>query len=168
MVPSSSSLSQLTRQFFQQSQPLVLIWQKYIPIFFPIPKAKIKMKLSSFVTALAGVEAVFAARFTQQRWERHEKRAALRGKGHPKLPGTDENGEELHGKAAVNETYQTTYSQNWAGAVLIGTGYTSVIGTFVVPSPKTPTGGSTSTAVSNPLRQGSFLCSCKPLCARPC
>lgn len=106
------------------------------------------MKFSSFVTALAGVEAVFAARFTQQRWERHEKRAALRGKGHPKQPATNENGEELHGSAAINETYHTTYSQNWAGAVLVGTGYTSVVATFVVPSPKTPTGGSSSVAVS--------------------
>jgi hypothetical protein len=30
----------------------------------------------------------------------------------------------------------------WAGAVLIGTGYTTVTGTFTVPTPKVPTGGS--------------------------
>lgn len=106
------------------------------------------MKFSTFVTALAGVEAVFAARFTQQRRERHANKVAQRGKGHPKMPGTDRNGQELKGDAAVNETYHTTYSQNWAGAVLVGTGYTAVVGTFVVPTPKTPAGGSTATAVS--------------------
>lgn len=34
------------------------------------------------------------------------------------------------------------YSSNWAGAVLIGTGYKSVTGTFVVPQPSTTGSGS--------------------------
>lgn len=34
------------------------------------------------------------------------------------------------------------YSGNWAGAVLIGTGYTSVTGTFTVPTPTTDGSGS--------------------------
>jgi len=34
------------------------------------------------------------------------------------------------------------YSSNWAGAVLIGTGYTSVTGTFTVPTPTTAGSGS--------------------------
>lgn len=35
-----------------------------------------------------------------------------------------------------------TYSSNWGGAVLIGSGYTEVTGTFVVPNISTPSGGS--------------------------
>ncbi|RDW74653.1 A4/G1 family peptidase [Aspergillus mulundensis] len=39
----------------------------------------------------------------------------------------------------TNET-QVEYSSNWAGAVLIGTGYTAVTGEFTVPTPSLPTG----------------------------
>jgi hypothetical protein len=37
------------------------------------------------------------------------------------------------------------YSSNWAGAVLVGSGYTSVSATIVVPTPKEPSGGSSRT-----------------------
>jgi len=42
------------------------------------------------------------------------------------------------------------YSSNWAGAVLIATSatYKTVTGTFVVPTPSVPSGGSSSTAYS--------------------
>jgi hypothetical protein len=40
------------------------------------------------------------------------------------------------------------FSTNWAGAVLIGSGYKSVTGTIVVPTPKVPTGGSSRTTYS--------------------
>lgn len=45
----------------------------------------------------------------------------------------------------------TQYTQNWAGNVLVGpsNGWKSVTGTFVVPTPKTPTGGSATTTVSS-------------------
>ncbi|KAI1317668.1 peptidase A4 family-domain-containing protein [Xylariaceae sp. FL0255] len=36
------------------------------------------------------------------------------------------------------------YTENWAGAVLVGTGYTTVSGTIVVPEPTVPPGGSNS------------------------
>ncbi|KAF2147660.1 hypothetical protein K461DRAFT_215822, partial [Myriangium duriaei CBS 260.36] len=42
----------------------------------------------------------------------------------------------------------TEYSQNWAGAVLIGSGYTSVTGTFKVPAVSAPSGGNSGTAYS--------------------
>lgn len=40
---------------------------------------------------------------------------------------------------------QVEYSSNWAGAVLIGSGYTSVTAEFVVPTPSAPSGGSSGT-----------------------
>ncbi|KAI2601949.1 peptidase A4 family-domain-containing protein [Hypoxylon sp. NC1633] len=46
--------------------------------------------------------------------------------------------------ATQNDTAHVEYSSNWAGAVLIGSGYKSVTGTIVVPTPKTPSGGSSS------------------------
>ncbi|CAJ2506535.1 Uu.00g006650.m01.CDS01 [Anthostomella pinea] len=44
-----------------------------------------------------------------------------------------------------NGTAHVEYSSNWAGAVLIGTGYTSVTGTIVVPTPSKPSGSSSGT-----------------------
>ncbi|KGO74895.1 Concanavalin A-like lectin/glucanases superfamily [Penicillium italicum] len=38
----------------------------------------------------------------------------------------------------LNKTAQETYSSNWAGAVLVGTGYTSVSGEITIPIPRLP------------------------------
>ncbi|KAI0969650.1 peptidase A4 family-domain-containing protein [Xylaria arbuscula] len=40
------------------------------------------------------------------------------------------------------------YTSNWAGAVMIGTGYTTVSGTITVPKPSTPAGGSSTRTYS--------------------
>jgi hypothetical protein len=37
------------------------------------------------------------------------------------------------------------YSSNWAGAVLVGSGYTSVTASIVVPTPREPSGGNSRT-----------------------
>lgn len=64
-------------------------------------------------------------------------------KSNPMIPASkDETVEGL-----TNDT-QVEYSSNWAGAVLVGSGYQSVTGTFVVPTPKEPSGGSSSTTYS--------------------
>jgi len=57
-------------------------------------------------------------------------------KGNPMIKSTTER--------PLGETNNTNveYSTNWAGAVLIGTGYTSVTGTFTVPTPSTAGSGS--------------------------
>lgn len=43
--------------------------------------------------------------------------------------------------AATNNT-DASYSNNWAGAVQIGTGFDSVVGTIEVPTPSVPSGSS--------------------------
>lgn len=103
------------------------------------------MKFSSIATLALGAELALAARFTEKRRERHAQRAAQR-KSNPRLPATDSNGVAIEN--AVNATTNEEYSSNWAGAVLIGTGYKAVTGTFVVPTPSTPSGGSSSAEVS--------------------
>jgi len=45
-------------------------------------------------------------------------------------------------EGGITDNTNVQYSSNWAGAVLIGTGYTSVTGTFTVPSPTTAGSGS--------------------------
>ncbi|KAJ5120944.1 Concanavalin A-like lectin/glucanases superfamily [Penicillium bovifimosum] len=65
---------------------------------------------------------------------RHEIRRSAgkeRRTSRPYIPGTSD---VLH----PNGTSQKTYSSNWAGAVLIGTGYISVSADFTVPVPRSP------------------------------
>ncbi|KAK9777566.1 putative Aspergillopepsin-2 [Seiridium cardinale] len=102
------------------------------------------MKPTSVIVALAYAEAALGARFTEARRQRHAERAAKRDvtrNSNPRLPADDSVTEGL---AFDNET-QVSYSTNWAGAVLIGSGYKAVTGTFVVPTPSVPSGGSSRT-----------------------
>jgi len=99
------------------------------------------MKFTSVVGALFFAEAAFAARFTQARRDAAAKRALSRN-SQPRLPADDT---PVEGLDISDETLQVSYSTNWAGAVLIGSGFTSVTGTIVVPTPSTPSGGSSRT-----------------------
>ncbi|KAI0407254.1 peptidase A4 family-domain-containing protein [Xylaria palmicola] len=47
-----------------------------------------------------------------------------------------------------NNSTHGEYTSNWAGAVMIGTGYTTVSGTIVVPKPSVPPGGSSTRTYS--------------------
>jgi len=77
---------------------------------------------------------------------------ALSRKGNP-LQRTEFTEEEL---AAYNITHDST-STNWAGAVLIGTGYTSVTGTFTVPTPSTAGSGSAWVGIDGDTCQTAIL-----------
>jgi hypothetical protein len=81
--------------------------------------------------------AVLAAPLTDKRQVRKMTRSSGRQSNPPYIPGTDE---VLH----MNKTSHEEYSSNWAGAVLIGTGYTAVTAEFTVPTPKLPSGASKS------------------------
>lgn len=102
------------------------------------------MKFSAVAATLFGANVAIAARFTEKRWQNHAARAANR-QGLTRQPPTNSDGVEYSGS---NETAHVDYSSNWAGAVLIGSGYKSVTGTFVVPTPSVPSGGSSRTEVS--------------------
>jgi hypothetical protein len=89
--------------------------------------------------------AAFAAPLTAKRQARYEARRLARSEsgvterhGNPAFkPDTQEL---LH----LNSTSHEEYSSNWAGAILIGSGYTAVTGQFTVPTPKVPSGSSSS------------------------
>jgi hypothetical protein len=68
-----------------------------------------------------------------------QRRRAAR-KTTPRISATAEG---IEVESITNNT-NAEYSTNWAGAVQIGSGYTTVTGTIVVPTPKTPSGGSSS------------------------
>lgn len=102
------------------------------------------MKFSAFATVVLGANAALAAHLTEKRRQQHAARA-LERQSNPRLAPTNVEGLEYSGN---NETSHVEYSSNWAGAVLIGTGYKSVTGTFTVPTPSAPSGGSSRTEVS--------------------
>ena len=95
------------------------------------------MKTTAVVTALFLANVALGARFTEQRRSKFAKRAAQTGVrsgwSNPRLPAAEVDQDEFE---AGNGTAHVDYSTNWGGAVLIGSGYKSVTGTFVVPTPK--------------------------------
>ncbi|PWY66787.1 hypothetical protein BO70DRAFT_400770 [Aspergillus heteromorphus CBS 117.55] len=90
---------------------------------------------AALLTAGLLATSALAAPLTAQRQARRAKRASGRQSNPPFKPGTTE-------VLQLNATSHTEYSTNWAGAVLIGTGYTGVTAEFTVPTPSVPSGGS--------------------------
>jgi len=100
-----------------------------------------------FATALiANILLATAAFAIPNREERLSGRVARRANGELRqsVPKKASNG-PADGKKDVE------YSTNWTGAVLVATKatYKSVTGTFTVPTPKEPSGGSSSTSYSS-------------------
>lgn len=96
------------------------------------------MKFSTAILSSSLLAATaIAAPLTAQRQARSVARASNRSSHPPLKPGTNEI---IH----FNKTSQEQYSSNWAGAVLIGSGYTAVTAEFTVPTPQLPSGASSS------------------------
>jgi hypothetical protein len=97
------------------------------------------MKLITITGAILLAGNALAAPGTALRRERAlQKRARS---GHQTKPLISVDGPV----ALKTNNTNVEYSGNWAGAVLIGTGYTSVTGTFTVPTPSTDGSGSVRT-----------------------
>jgi len=91
------------------------------------------MKFITVASALLLAGSAVAAPNTARRFAGHRKRAASRNQGHP-----------LNKVGALSDITNNTfveYSSNWAGAVLVGTGYTEVTAEFTVPTPTTDGSG---------------------------
>lgn len=100
------------------------------------------MQLPIVACALLCANVVLAAPGTAMRRQRAAERLAERRNS--RASNTLQPAEGELSVASGNDTAHVEYSSNWAGAVLIGSGYKSVTGTIVVPTPKTPSGGSSS------------------------
>ncbi|RDW66684.1 acid protease 1 [Coleophoma crateriformis] len=92
------------------------------------------MKFAAIASALLLAGSAVAAPNTLKRREANEKRVAA-----SRLRKTNP---PVYIEGAKTNNSNVEYSTNWAGAVLIGTGYTSVTGTFTVPTPTTSGSGS--------------------------
>jgi hypothetical protein len=93
------------------------------------------MRTNVFVAALFTASAIFAAPFTEHRNNRRQARPRRTLPPQNRTDAAQVNG------VAGNNGIKAQYSSNWAGAVLISSGFTSVTGTIVVPTPNTPPGG---------------------------
>lgn len=95
------------------------------------------MKFTSILTSSLLASAALAAPLTEKRQTRHEARRANKQRhSNPPLVADTTTKEVLK----LSNTTQAQYSSNWAGAVLIGSGYTTVSGEFTVPSVSAPSG----------------------------
>ena len=102
------------------------------------------MKTTTILYGLLAVATTtLAAPGTTARRARHDARNAGSLRSHPFIPANVTG--QVNGP---DNEQQTSYSTNWAGAALVGTGYTGISGTFVVPTPSEPSGGSSSTTYS--------------------
>lgn len=88
------------------------------------------MKFSAAVLTAALATSALAAPLTEKRRARHEARAKGEAAGRRTLPPQNKHKGEL----------QEQYSSNWAGAVLVNSGYTGVSAQFTVPEPQMPSG----------------------------
>ncbi|KAI1452039.1 peptidase A4 family-domain-containing protein [Annulohypoxylon moriforme] len=104
------------------------------------------MQIPIIASALLCANVVLAAPGTAMRRQRAADRIAERRIA--RSSNTIQRVDNELGVATKNGTSHVEYSSNWAGAVLIGSGYKTVTGTFVVPTPKAPSGGSSSTTYS--------------------
>ncbi|KAH8588491.1 peptidase A4 family-domain-containing protein [Bisporella sp. PMI_857] len=96
------------------------------------------MKFATIASTLLLAGSAVAAPGTAMRRERALRRAANRQTKPLQRVGEVEALEALE---LTNKT-NVDYSSNWAGAVLVSTGFTSVTGTFTVPTPSTTGSGS--------------------------
>ncbi|KAL1977719.1 hypothetical protein VTN31DRAFT_578 [Thermomyces dupontii] len=100
------------------------------------------MKFSAGIIFLSGISV--ATPLTKERqianFGRSLARVSYQHRSNPPFVARN-----VWGPLELNNTRATVqYSTNWAGAVLIGSGYTSVTGVFTVPVPSLPQGSDTS------------------------
>jgi hypothetical protein len=95
------------------------------------------MKFSTVASTLLLVGSALAAPNTAKRRAAHQKRAESR----KSVPVKYVEGPDGAVKTGVTNNTFVSYSTNWAGAVLVGTGYTSVTAEFTVPTPSTQGSG---------------------------
>lgn len=94
------------------------------------------MKFTTALIASILSASALAAPGTAARKARHNKRTSGARTSKPMIPANVTAA--VHGPENIN----TEYSTNWAGAALVGTGYTGVTGTFKIPTISLPSGGS--------------------------
>lgn len=96
------------------------------------------MKLSATLSAVLLASSALAAPLTEERRARALARLQAREFSHNSNPLLVPDSKDF---LQVNSPLQTNYSGNWAGGVLVGSGYTSVSAEFTVPTPSAPSGG---------------------------
>lgn len=104
------------------------------------------MKYTAALSLLLCTEVALGARFTEKRRQTREARRVSRRGAEQKTRSSQPLIQAgTAGGVETNNSY-VEYSQNWAGAVLISSGFTEVTGTVVVPTLTTSGSGSSESA----------------------
>ena len=106
------------------------------------------MKSIAIATTLLLAGSAIAAPGTAFRRARNAKRAYSQKGGPVNL---------LNEPASIVNDSFVSYSSNWAGAVLVGTGYTSVTATFTAPTPSTDGSGAAWVGIDGDTCQTAIL-----------
>lgn len=128
---SLSSSSSQYQHFIRFLLLLLLLFKSFSSSFSPI-----NMKILTLASTLLLAGSAVAAPNTAKRFAGHAKRAA-----NSRIQGKPINRVSSGPEAESSNKTFVEYSSNWAGAVLIGSGYKSVTGTFTVPTPSTTGSG---------------------------
>lgn len=107
------------------------------------------MKLTTAIVAgLLSASTVVAAPGTAMRRKRAEAAIASSRAGFVKVPKPFIAATNVTAAVHGPENKQASYSTNWAGGVLEGSGFKTVTGTFTIPKVTIPSGGSSRTLYS--------------------
>lgn len=107
------------------------------------------MKLTTaFVAGLLSASTVAAAPGTAMRRKRAESAIAASRAGVLKAPKPFIPAANVTAVVHGPENKQVSYSNNWAGGVVEGSGFKTVTGTFTIPKVTVPSGGSSRTLYS--------------------
>lgn len=103
------------------------------------------MKYTAALSLLLCTEVALGARFTEKRRQSREARQISRRGSEQKTRSSQPMIQAGTAGVETNNSF-VEYSSNWAGAVLIGSGFTEVTGTVVVPTLTTSSSGRTESA----------------------
>lgn len=128
---TNNTLRTITSQIILISHLINLIFSHFSQSLYQT----VKMKFSTLAALVLAGTAV-AAPHTNKRRDRAAERAAKRA------AGTRHSNPINRIESSTSNNTNVEYSSNWAGAIIVGTGITSVTGEFTVPQPSTTGSGS--------------------------
>jgi hypothetical protein len=101
------------------------------------------MKIVTIISGLLCASSIIASPLTKRQTERQLQRRQSRSR-RTLPPQNLVHSTPIEGSAGISSSH-VDYSDNWAGAVLIGKNFTSVTGKIVVPTASMPPGGNRQT-----------------------
>lgn len=142
LSPSISSPSASSQATFARNNSLV-----DYPSFNNLHQVKMKFT-TALITGLLSASTAVAAPGTAMRRKRADAAVAAQRDGALRAPKPFLAATNVSAAVHGPENKYVSYSTNWAGGVVEGSGFKTVTGTFTIPEVSLPSGGSSSTLYS--------------------